>query len=233
MSPAPASRSSHIGNAGTGVNLVDRLYSELAGDGLARLASRLGEAPGRVQMAIGVVVPALVAVLASKSATPHGRSDIFELIQRSGFDGRGLRAPSRLPTGASAMIDLAARGLPLVGALFGTRKGSVADWLAASACIGIRSSSALLMLAVPRALDVLAHEARQRGGLTPSVLGHLLSEQWACLCNATPDGLASALGCTDLSELRSNPRTVAAQADKPSRSVWRQWAESRRRAMPW
>ncbi len=108
---------------GNGVNLVDRLYSELAGDGLARLASRLGEAQGRVQMAISVVVPALVAVLASKSATPQGRSDIFELIQTSGFDGRGLRAPSRLPTGASAMIDLATRGLPLVGALFGTRKG--------------------------------------------------------------------------------------------------------------
>lgn len=100
-------------------NIVDSLLNS-AKDLTGPLANYLGASEGSVKSAMGATVPALLAGLMQKAATPQGASDVFQWITAPSIDtgvlpnAQALASPDR----AGSLISL---GSSLLGKLFGDK----------------------------------------------------------------------------------------------------------------
>jgi hypothetical protein len=215
-------------------DLIDRLSAELSSEGLRGLSHRLGESEVLVRAGVRVLAPALVAALASWVATPQGDVEVVELFHTSGFDGKSEQGTaSGIGNSTRTLIDRVTRGVPLVVALFGERREHVAAWVASSSGLGTRSSSALMALSAPSALDFLAREARRHGGLTPAVLRELLGGPRTTASVTATQTLLSAMGCPSVAEFRRAARREGGRAGQPSRSAWWPLTGARRLRVLW
>jgi outer membrane protein OmpA-like peptidoglycan-associated protein len=180
-------------------NLIDLLGREFTGDVLGKVAAAVGESERTVQSAIAGVAPALVAALTHRASTSRGLTELFEAMQKGGFDGTASPSLASYLEGRGTLGDLIARGAPLVASLLGAREADVTNWLASFASVPSRSASSLMSLATPVLLSLLSAEARKGGGFTQAVIGSLLGSQGGLLRDRAPAGLASALGLADFS----------------------------------
>jgi outer membrane protein OmpA-like peptidoglycan-associated protein len=194
------------------VNLIDLLAREFAGE-LGKVASAVGESERTVQSAIAGVAPALVAALANKASTTQGLGELFQAMQKGGFDGSQSPSLAGFLAGGGTLADLIRRGAPLVASLLGTRQTDVTNWLASYASVPTKSASSLMSLVTPVLLSLISAEARKAGGFTQSVIGSLLASQGALLRDRAPAGLASALGLADFSRLDTSARPAAPKAE--------------------
>jgi outer membrane protein OmpA-like peptidoglycan-associated protein len=194
------------------VNLIDLLAREFAGE-LGKVASAVGESERTVQSAIAGVAPALVAALANKASTTQGLGELFQAMQKGGFDGSQSPSLAGSLAGGGTLADLIRRGAPLVASLLGTRQTDVTNWLASYASVPTKSASSLMSLVTPALLSLISAEARKAGGFTQSVIGSLLASQGALLRDRAPAGLASALGLADFSRLDTSARPAAPKAE--------------------
>ena len=205
------------------INLIEQLTREFSGDTLGRIASALGESENKVQSAIGGLAPAMVAALAGKAASPQGLADITDLMKTSGFDGSQPRGLSSLLTGGGGITDLLSRGGSMVSNLFGSRQGSITDWLSSLSGIGSRSAQSLMAMATPVLLNLVGGFARKGGGFSLSSIGELLGSQ-ASFLRGLPSGLAGVLGLGDLGKPGSAPRAADYEPEPvKTRAGWWPW----------
>ncbi len=172
------------------MNLINQMLGDFRGDALKNVSTVLGESPGQTQTALGAAVPALVGGLANRATNAGEANALLDLIRGNHFDsGEYADTASALkPNALNRLIDT---GRPLLDSVFGSRTGSVAEWVSSRAGVSRASASSLLGLALPLVLGQIGRQVKG-AGWNASNLQSLLAGQRGFLQEA-PAGLAGIL----------------------------------------
>ncbi|HKE83648.1 MAG TPA: OmpA family protein [Vicinamibacterales bacterium] len=209
-------------------NLINQLLGDLRGDTLNSVSSALGESPAKTQSALGAAVPAVVGGLANKVNTAGDANALLDLIKGNHLDaGPYTDAASAVkgPSGLSGLIDT---GRPLLDSVFGSRTGSVADWVSSLGGISRTSASSLLGLTVPLVLGQVGRQVKSAGWNAANLMS-LLAGQRSFLQEA-PAGLAGILSGDEVAARRVGTYEAATPNYERARAVGTYQAAPRRRA---
>ena len=182
------------------INLFNVLDNEFSDDVIGKIGAYLNESPARTKDGLAKAVPAILCALHQKTATTAGQNDLFGMLQRGGFDGRPRDNLGKIASSPGGLADLAKVGGPLLTTLFGTRLSPLIDWLASAAGLSKSGANSLLALAVPLVLNVIGRQTANAGTFDVASLTRLIKDQGVALGNASPAGLAQALGVSQCGE---------------------------------
>src|SRR5262245_2507225 len=171
-------------------SLLERLHGLVTPDLLSSAARKLDEPECLVAAGLYTAFPALLAGLGSKAGSLRALRSLHELITQSGSAAEALKHP-RLAVAATPDSPLGGGGRQLLSRLFGSHLPTVADLVARSAGLRARSGEALLELAAPLVLGLLAYRVRT-DGLGTSGLGAMLLGEHERIGRTSPPGLAAA-----------------------------------------
>jgi OmpA-OmpF porin, OOP family len=206
--------------------LLNQVSNEFGGDTLDRIASTIGESPGKIKTALSDMLPALLGGLASKAQTKEGAHELLDVIHRDHLDTEQYEHVADAIKVPNALGNLMSTGGPLLDTVLPGKSGAVSDWVASHAGINPASSKSLMSMALPLVLGLIG---RRVGGGGESGLMSLLGKPQAFLQDA-PGGLAGVLGMggatagaarSALGEIEQRGERFAAAAAGPSR--WRKW----------
>jgi len=170
--------------------LLNQVSAEFGGDALNRIASTIGESPGKIKTALSDMLPALLGGLASKAQTARGAHELLEVIHRDHLDTEQYEHVADAIKTPNALGNLMNTGGPLLDTVLAGKSGAVSDWVASHAGIKPASSKSLMSMALPLVLGLIG---RRVGGGGESGLKSLLGRPLTFLQDA-PAGLAGILG---------------------------------------
>lgn len=205
--------------------LLNQVSNEFGGDALDRIASMIGESPGKIRTALGDMLPALLGGLASKAQTREGAHELLDVIQRDHLDTEQYEHVADAIKEPNALGNLMSRGEPLLDTVLPGKSGAVSNWVASHAGINPASSRSLMSMALPLLLGLIG---RRVGGSGESGLTKLLGKPQAFLQDA-PGGLAGVLGVggaaagaarSAASEIAQRGQRYAAEADSSPLRRW-------------
>lgn len=177
------------------MNIVSLIMQFLAPSIVSRMASSLGIGDGLAQKAIAAAVPAILAGLAGKAATPDGARQLSETI---GKQDPGILGNLGSILGGPQQSGLASAGANVLGSLLGgSQLGGLAGALGKFAGLGDAGSKGLLGVLAPVVLGQLG-QVQKKSGLDAGGLASLLSGQKDNIAAAMPAGFAQLLGGTGL-----------------------------------
>lgn len=206
--------------------LLNQVSDEFGGDALNRIASTIGESPGKIKTALSDMLPALLGGLASKAQTAGGAHELLEVIHRDHLDTEQYEHVADAIKAPNALGNLMNTGGPLLDTVLEGKSGAVSDWVASHAGIKPTSSKSLMSMALPLVLGLIG---RRVGGGGESGLRNLLGKPLTFLQDA-PAGLAGILGMGGAaagaarpapSEIRQRGRRYGAAA--AGAFPWRKW----------
>jgi outer membrane protein OmpA-like peptidoglycan-associated protein len=156
-------------------NLVDMLQIALSRTFVGDVAKHLGESGTATRSALGAAVPALLAGLLQRGATPAEAADLQRRVTDPQIDiGLTGNIASWLDDGPK-MAGLLSQGSGLLSWLFGSRTGAVAEAVGSVSGMTIASASTLLTLAAPAVFALLKRYLSQNridaGGLSGLLAG--------------------------------------------------------------
>jgi outer membrane protein OmpA-like peptidoglycan-associated protein len=168
-------------------NIIDQAKSVVTPEIVQKVAASTGESPLNTGRAIYGAFPTLVAGLAHRASTPQGASSLLDTLRRGDFSG-----PADRPGSERGAAEALREGHGLVGEIFGERRGSVSEALAAHSGVKSSSASHILALAAPLVAGLLGRETTS-GGIT-GLVQKLASQKRAIVEDPnTPAGLGPAL----------------------------------------
>jgi hypothetical protein len=177
-------------------NLIGVLEQVLgSNEVLTRLGSLIWLSPERTRIAIGGVVPAILAALVGLVQKPEGRDQLAATLRNQdigvldNLSGRlsGRREKSLIDSGSN-----------LLTSLFGQSKvGDLAGAIGKFAGLNQGSTTSLLGALAPVVMGVPGREQRTQG-LDARGLARMLNDQKDNIADALPTGLARELGSTGL-----------------------------------
>jgi outer membrane protein OmpA-like peptidoglycan-associated protein len=202
-------------------SFLNQLTSEFGGETLNRIASVIGESPGKTQTALSSVLPAIMSGLATKASTTQGATELLDVMKRNNLD-TGQYAEVAGAIGApNAATNLIGTGNSLLSTLFGSQTKGLTDWVASHAGINPASSGSLLSLVMPLVLGLIG---RRLGSGGASGLMSLLGNSGSYLQNA-PAGLANVLGLggatAAASQAVKRPGAYVEEAQPAQSSIWK------------
>lgn len=168
--------------------LLDQVSSEFGGDALNRIASTIGESPGKIKTALGEMLPALLGGLAGKAQTREGAHELLDVIHRGHLDQ--YEHVADVIKEPDALGNLMNAGGPLLDTVLPGKSGAVSDLVASHAGINPASSKSLMSMVLPL---VLGWIGRRVGGGGESGLMNMLGKPQSFLQDA-PGALAGVLG---------------------------------------
>ncbi len=174
-------------------NLLDAVRHLLGGDFVGQASRLLGEPEGNVRSATGALVPALLATIANKGATPDGARRLLDGIASLPSDVGVPGNLSRLLGGSgTAARDLMSTGSGLVQSLLGSDASSLASTIGSMS--GLRLSSVTNLLALVASLiGGMLKRFTAEQGLDARGLTTVLSRQRGALEGAVDGRLANVL----------------------------------------
>jgi hypothetical protein len=146
--------------------------------------------------------------------TTAGQNDVRH-PQRGGFDARPRDNLATIASSPGGLADLAKVGGPLLATLFGARQSPLIDWLASAAGLSRSAATSLLALAVPMVLSVTGRLTASTGTFDVASVTRLIKDQGVALGNASPPGLAQALGVSQCGEAPARVAPAAAASRGP------------------
>jgi outer membrane protein OmpA-like peptidoglycan-associated protein len=170
--------------------LLDQVSNEFGGDALNRIASTIGESPGKIKTALSDMLPALLGGLAGKAQTKEGAHELLDVIHRDHLDAEEYEHVADAIKEPNALGNLMNTGGPLLDTVLPGKSGAVSDWVASHAGINPASSKSLMSMVLPL---VLGWIGRRASGGGESGLMHLLGKPQNFLQDA-PSALAGVLG---------------------------------------
>lgn len=206
--------------------LLNQVSDEFGGDALNRIASTIGESPGKIKTALSDMLPALLGGLASKAQTAGGAHELLEVIHRDHLDTEQYEHVADAIKAPNALGNLMNTGGPLLDTVLAGKSGAVSDWVASHAGIKPASSKSLMSMALPLVLGLIG---RRIGGGGESGLKSLLGKPLTFLQEA-PAGLAGILGMGGATA--GIPRPAPSEIGQMGRrydaaaagaSPWRKW----------
>jgi OmpA-OmpF porin, OOP family len=206
--------------------LLNQVSSEFGGDALNRIASTIGESPGKIKTALSDMLPALLGGLASKAQTKEGAHELLDVIHRDHLDTDQYEHVVDAIKAPNALGNLMNTGGPLLDTVLEGKSAAVSDWVASHAGIKPASSKSLMSMVLPLVLGLIG---RRVGGGGESGLMSLLGKPQTFLHDA-PGALTGVLGMGRaaagaarpvVSEIESRGQRYAAAA--AGTSPWRKW----------
>jgi OmpA-OmpF porin, OOP family len=206
--------------------LLNQVSSEFGGDALNRIASTIGESPGKIKTALSDMLPALLGGLASKAQTKEGAHELLDVIHRDHLDTDQYEHVADAIKAPNALGNLMNTGGPLLDTVLEGKSAAVSDWVASHAGIKPASSKSLMSMVLPLVLGLIG---RRVGGGGESGLMSLLGKPQTFLHDA-PGALTGVLGMGGaaagaarpvVSEIESRGQRYAAAA--AGTSPWRKW----------
>lgn len=170
--------------------LLNQVSNEFGSDTLNRIASTIGESPGKIKAALTDMLPALLGGLASKAQTKEGAHELLDVIHRDHLDTEQYEHVADAIRDPNAIGNLMSTGGPLLDTVLPGKSGAVSNWVATHADINPAASKSLMSMVLPLVLGLIG---RRVGGGGESGLMNLLGKPQAFLQDA-PGGLAGVLG---------------------------------------
>ncbi|HLO64177.1 MAG TPA: OmpA family protein [Azonexus sp.] len=170
--------------------LLNQVSSEFGGDALTRIASTIGESPGKIRTALSDMLPALLGGLASKAQTREGAHELLDVIHRDHLDTAQYEHVADAIEAPDAFGNLMSTGGPLLDTVLPGKSSAVSSWVASHAGIAPAASQLLMSMVLPLVLGLIG---RRVGGGGESGLMNLLGKPQAFLQEA-PGGLNGVLG---------------------------------------
>ena len=165
--------------------IVKQVLSSLAGQGVSRLAGRIGADESATESALSAVVPLLVSALAGNASRPEGAHSLQQALDRD-HDGSILQN-----LGGFLENPEAANGAGILRHVLGTRQDSVTRGLARSTNLQQDQIGQLLQIAAPLVMGLLGKQTRS-DGVDENSLPNFLGRQSRSARKADP-GLAGML----------------------------------------
>jgi OmpA-OmpF porin, OOP family len=206
--------------------LLNQVSSEFGGDALNRIASTIGESPGKIKTALSDMLPALLGGLASKAQTKEGAHELLNVIHRDHLDTDQYEHVADAIKAPNALGNLMNTGGPLLDTVLEGKSAAVSDWVASHAGIKPASSKSLMSMVLPLVLGLIG---RRVGGGGESGLMSLLGKPQTFLQDA-PGALTGVLGMGGaaagaarpvVSEIESRGQSYTAAT--AGTSPWRKW----------
>lgn len=161
-------------------SILEMLSGQLGGSALETIGKQIGADRSQVEKAMPAALGSLMTGLARNAQSPDGAGALAAALSRD-HDGSILDNLS----GALAAPDQRA-GAGILGHVFGGRQEAVQSALGASAGLDAGSMGQLLTMLAPLVMGALGQKQRQ-GGLGPSDLGGLLSQERSTVERQAPD----------------------------------------------
>lgn len=177
------------------MNLVTTVASFITPMIANRIASALGVNSTLVTTAIGAIVPALLAGIAGKVATPSGAGALFDVIDKQDINLLGSFADKIGGADQSSIIDGGTAAL--TGLLGGSQLGALSSAIGKFAGASPAQSTGLIGMLAPVVLGQLGGAAKS-GGLDAAGLASLLMGQKQNIAAALPAGFADLIGGSGL-----------------------------------
>ncbi len=176
-------------------NLLELARAAIPPEFADMAGSLIGESGATAASAIGAVVPALIAGVAQKGATPAGAQAVTATLDNPAIDTSMLSNLGGLFSGGGAQASsVMASGAEVVSSLFGDKAAALSGALASMS--GMRSPQSagnLIALVAPIVLAVIKRVVASTGGGASS-LATLLGAQAPFLQGALDGRLTGALG---------------------------------------
>lgn len=200
------------------IDLLGQAKRIFDGDAVRGLGVALDEQPDRVEQALALGGPAILAGLANALADPREGGRVADAIRDEPRDEPGLGPVGDLIRGGS-LDAIVGRGQALLRTILGDRLGRVMDLIADDS--GARPASvATLMGVLAPVLAGLIREAVASRGLGLDALRDLLAGQRDAIARQAPGGLAEVLGLNGLADLgAARPAPAATAGERPAVAV--------------
>src|SRR6185312_11172707 len=186
-------------------NLLELARGAIPPDFADMAGSLIGESGATAASAIGAVVPALIAGVAQKGATPAGAQAVTATLDNPAIDTSMLSNLGGLFSGGGAQASsVMTSGARVVSSLFGDRAAALSGALASMS--GMRSPQSagnLIALVAPIVLAVIKRVVASTGG-GGSSLATMLAAQAPFLQGALDSRLTGALGFASPAEMLSS-----------------------------
>ncbi len=213
-------------------NIVTEIINMITPAALDRIAAALGLSGDATRKAIGAAVPALLATLGTKAATPVGARALHDAASHADVDVLGKLASAL--TGAKSDKFLQG-GMDALTSLLG--EGSANSLTAAvskQAGLGSDAGSSLMSIVSQLAMGTLAKSTKS-SGLDASGLAGLLNSQQSNIKAALPSGLGEMLASTGVAgaDFAGQAMRAASQAGYASKAAASQAAAATGRGMNW
>ncbi len=175
------------------LNLTTLVEQALGGDILNKISAGLGEDPQKIQAAVKVAVPSLLAGIMKQAGTPTGLQQLSQALDQS--DSKILDNLGGMLGGGAGLQDLIKKGSAMLPNILGGGNvlGGITDTLTKSAGLGKGAIMSLLGMLLPIILGVLGKQKKALG-LDTAGLGSLLGGQKNFLANALPAGMGDIMG---------------------------------------
>ncbi|WP_158590494.1 OmpA family protein [Noviherbaspirillum cavernae] len=187
--------------------LLNQVSSEFGGDVLDRIGTAIGESPGKIKMALGDILPALLGGLASKAETREGAHELLDVIHRDHLDTEQYSHVADAIKEPGAVSELMHTGAPLLDSVLGGKTGAVNDYVASHAGLDPMASKSLMSLALPLVLGLIGRKVGNGG---ESGLMNLLGKPRNFLQDL-PSGLAGVLGLGGATAAAASARPALAE----------------------
>ncbi|MCG2576079.1 OmpA family protein [Dechloromonas sp. XY25] len=203
--------------------LLNQVSDEFGGDALNRIASTIGESPGKIKTALTDMLPALLGGLASKAQTREGAHELLDVIHRDHLDTAQYEHVADALQAPNALGNLMSTGGPLLDTVLPGKSGAVSNWVASHAGIAPAASKSLMSMVLPLVLGLIG---RRVGGSGESGLMNLLGKPQTFLQDA-PGGLSGVLGLGGAAASAAGAARTAAsgigQQGQRYAASWRRW----------
>lgn len=193
------------------INLLEMMSNSVGQQLIGQAGSFLGASESSMKSAVGAALPALLAGIMQKGATPSGASSLMGLLDTPGLDSNIVNNLGSYLGGGTKTSDLLSMGSSLLSNLFGDKLGGLVSAVGSASGMKTTSASNLLALAAPLALASLKGVASQNK-LDAGGLMKLLGEQGDFLKTALDSRITSALGFASPAALLSSLSGAAGRA---------------------
>lgn len=205
-------------------NIVTEIINMIAPAALDRIAAALGLSGDATKKALGAAVPALLAALGTKAASPVGARALFDAVSDADPDVFG-KLTSAL-TGAKSE-KFVQGGMGALSSLLGDNAlRDLTGAVAKQAGLGGEAGASLMAIAGQLAMGSLAKSAKS-SGLDASGLAGLLSSQQGNIKAALPSGLGELLSSAGVAG-----SSFASQASRAAVDVGRTASTATSRVTP-
>lgn len=210
------------------IDLLGQVKQVFDGDAVRALGTKLDEQPDRIEQALTMGAPAILAGLAHALADPHEGGRIADALRDERREADGLDESLGLGDliRGGPLDAIVGHGQNLLRTVLGDRLGRVMDLIADDSGTRPASVATLLGLLAP-AMAALLRRALG-GNLGLDALRGIVGGQLEAIGRQAPAGLAEALGLHNLSELGTPP--TASAFERPTVAAVRPAASTGRSA---
>lgn len=151
-------------------DLLGGLMSQLGGQAVSQMASKIGGSEEATQSALGSMLPIMISAMAKNASTPEGANSLSNALQKDHSPGLLDNVMGFLGDGGNESV-----GGGILGHVLGAKTQNVEKYVADDSGLSPSATSSLMKMAAPLVMSYLAKQTQQSGGGADMLSGLLSS----------------------------------------------------------